>query len=126
MVKEDKNKSNNYIKEQKEIYSKILESGNRRYFFDIKETNLGDYFLSITESKKFFLKSGRQIFKKHKIFLYKDDFKDFKKILCEMIDYVFKKKIKIKKNKEEKEKKKETIKVKEINKKKKKKLIKNK
>ncbi|WGH25252.1 MAG: PUR family DNA/RNA-binding protein [Candidatus Shikimatogenerans bostrichidophilus] len=95
MNKEEKEKynNNNYIKRKnKEIFSKTLIARSRRYFFDTNETNAGDYFLSITESKKLFLNDGRSIFKKHKIFLYKEDFNDFKKILSEMIKFIYDKK----------------------------------
>ncbi|WGH25073.1 MAG: PUR family DNA/RNA-binding protein [Candidatus Shikimatogenerans bostrichidophilus] len=92
----DKNTNNNnnfnLKRKQKEIFSKTLIARSRRYFFDTNETNAGDYFLSITESKKLFLNDGRSIFKKHKIFLYKEDFKDFKKILSEMIKFIYDKK----------------------------------
>ncbi|MDH3004301.1 MAG: PUR family DNA/RNA-binding protein [Candidatus Shikimatogenerans sp. JK-2022] len=93
MNNEEKDINNNYIKrKKKEIFSKTLIARSRRYFFDTNETNAGDYFLSITESKKLFLNDGRSIFKKHKIFLYKEDFKDFKKILSEMIKFIYDKK----------------------------------
>jgi len=39
--------------EQEEIYSKILRAGRRTYFFDVRATKAGDYYLTITESKKF-------------------------------------------------------------------------
>ncbi|MDH3004641.1 MAG: PUR family DNA/RNA-binding protein [Candidatus Shikimatogenerans sp. JK-2022] len=95
MNKEEKEKNSNYTyqpKQKKEIYSKTLIARSRRYFFDTNETNAGDYFLSITESKKLYLNDGRSIFKKHKIFLYKEDFKDFQKILSEMINFIYEKK----------------------------------
>ncbi|WGH26700.1 MAG: PUR family DNA/RNA-binding protein [Candidatus Shikimatogenerans bostrichidophilus] len=107
MEDKDKIKVNNYYnkKEIKEIYSKTLTSGNKRYFFDIRENNNNDYYLSITESKKFFLSDGRPIYRKHKIFLYKEDFKEFKEILSKMINYILKKKEKIKNNKKKEKKK---------------------
>ena len=39
--------------EHKEIFSKIQRAGRRTYFFDVRETKAGDYYLTITESKKF-------------------------------------------------------------------------
>ena len=38
---------------QEEIYSKVLRAGRRTYFFDVRETKVSDYYLTITESKKF-------------------------------------------------------------------------
>ncbi len=75
---------------QEEIYSKVLRAGRRTYFFDIKETKASDYYLTITESKKFTNGDGSFFYKKHKIFLYKEDFVEFKEILGEMFDYVIK------------------------------------
>ena len=36
-----------------DIYSKILRAGRRTYFFDVRSTKAGDYYLTISESKKF-------------------------------------------------------------------------
>ncbi|WGH24707.1 MAG: DUF3276 family protein [Candidatus Shikimatogenerans bostrichidophilus] len=92
------NYTNNYLnfkRKKKEIFSKTLIARSRRYFFDTNETNAGDYFLSITESKKLFLNDGRSIFKKHKIFIYKEDFENFQKILSEVIKFIYDKKGKV-------------------------------
>ncbi|MCB0457182.1 MAG: PUR family DNA/RNA-binding protein [Flavobacteriaceae bacterium] len=74
--------------EQEEIYSKVMRAGRRTYFFDVRETKAGDYYLTITESKKFTNDDGSFNYKKHKIYLYKEDFTDFKDNLDEMIQYV--------------------------------------
>ena len=73
---------------QEEIYSKVLRAGRRTYFFDVRETKASDYYLTITESKKFTNEDGSYYYKKHKIYLYKEDFQDFKAILGEMMDYI--------------------------------------
>jgi len=39
--------------EKEEIFSKVLRAGRRTYFFDVRSTKAGDYYLTITESKKF-------------------------------------------------------------------------
>lgn len=66
-------------------FSKRLKAGKRRtYFFDVRSTKNGDYFLTITESKKKFDDS----FESHKIFLYKEDFKKFMETLTETMDYI--------------------------------------
>ena len=75
---------------QEEIYSKVLRAGRRTYFFDIRETKASDYYLTITESKKFTNDDGTFFYKKHKIYLYKEDFLEFQNILGEMIGYVIK------------------------------------
>ena len=71
-----------------EIYSKVVRAGRRTYFFDVRETKASDYYLTITESKKFTNEDGTFFYKKHKIYLYKEDFSDFKKNLTEIMDYI--------------------------------------
>jgi len=75
---------------QEEIYSKVLRAGRRTYFFDVRETKASDYYLTVTESKKFSNDDGTFFYKKHKIYLYKEDFLEFQDILGEMISYVIK------------------------------------
>lgn len=67
-------------------FSKKLRAGKRRtYFFDVRSTKQGDFFLTITESKKKFDSDGYEM---HKIFLYKEDFKKFMEALNETVDYI--------------------------------------
>ncbi len=73
---------------QEEIHSKVLRAGRRTYFFDVRETKASDYYLTITESKKFSNDDGTFFYKKHKIYLYKEDFSDFKEILSEVMDFI--------------------------------------
>lgn len=74
--------------EQEEIYSKVLRAGRRTYFFDVRATKAGDYYLTITESKKFTNDDGSFHYKKHKIYLYKEDFEEFKANLDEMTEFI--------------------------------------
>ena len=74
--------------EKEEIHSKVMRAGRRTYFFDVRETKAGDYYLTVTESKKFTNDDGSFHYKKHKIYLYKEDFVDFKDNLNEMIQYI--------------------------------------
>ena len=74
--------------EREEIFSKVLRAGRRTYFFDVRSTKAGDYYLTLTESKKFTNEDGSFHYKKHKIYLYKEDFSEFSSILNEMTDYV--------------------------------------
>ncbi len=67
-------------------FSKKLRAGKRRtYFFDVRSTKQGDFFLTITESKKKFEGEG---YDSHKIFLYKEDFKKFLEALNETVNYI--------------------------------------
>ena len=77
-----------FTMEQEEIFSKVMRAGRRTYFFDVRATKAGDFYLTITESKKFTNDDGSFHYKKHKIYLYKEDFSEFKETLNEMIDYV--------------------------------------
>lgn len=78
--------------DNEEIFSKVLRAGRRTYFFDVRATRARDYYLTITESKKFTHDDGSFHYKKHKIYLYKEDFELFKEILSEMTNYVFEEK----------------------------------
>lgn len=78
----------NDLLEKDEIFSKVLRAGRRTYFFDVRSTKAEDYYITITESKKFTEEDGSFHFKKHKIYLYKEDFTAFQDILNEMTSYV--------------------------------------
>ncbi|MGK0296315.1 MAG: hypothetical protein ACI884_002492 [Ulvibacter sp.] len=78
----------NDMLEKEEIFSKVLRAGRRTYFFDVRATKADDYYITITESKKFTEEDGSFHFKKHKIYLYKEDFAAFSEILNEMTSYV--------------------------------------
>ena len=80
--------SENGMMEKDEIFSKVLRAGRRTYFFDVRATKADDYYLTITESKKFTNADGSFHYKKHKIYLYKEDFEGFSEILNEMTDYI--------------------------------------
>jgi len=80
--------SEQYTMEKEEIFSKVMRAGRRTYFFDVRATKAGDYYLTITESKKFTNDDGSYHYKKHKIYLYKEDFSEFKDNLQEMIQYI--------------------------------------
>lgn len=78
----------NDLLENEQIFSKVLRAGRRTYFFDVRATRAEDYYVTITESKKFTEEDGSYHFKKHKIYLYKEDFREFAQILGEMTDFV--------------------------------------
>lgn len=78
--------------DQEEIHSKVLRAGRRTYFFDVRSTKAGDYYLTITESKKFTHDDGTFHYKKHKIYLYKEDFSAFRENVEEMMDFIIEEK----------------------------------
>jgi len=79
-------------KDIEEIFSKSVRSGRRTYFFDVRSTRAGDYYLTVTESKRDFNEDGTPFYKKHKLYLYKEDFTKFKDALNEVSDYIIKEK----------------------------------
>lgn len=76
---------NNY----NDIFAKRVRAGKRTYFFDVRETRKGEYYLTITESKRRFnADNGKFFYEKHKVFVYKEDFEKFTEGLTEVIDYI--------------------------------------
>ena len=75
-----------------EIFSKSVRAGRRTYFFDVRSTRAEDYYMTVTESKRDFNEDGNPFYKKHKIYLYKEDFAKFKEALNEVSDYIIKEK----------------------------------
>lgn len=84
--------SDNEHLEQEEIFSQVLRAGRRTYFFDVRATKAEDYYLTVTESKKFTHDDGSFHYKKHKIYLYKEDFAEFNEMLKAATDYILEEK----------------------------------
>lgn len=59
---------------QSTIASKKIPAGNRTYFFDTKKTINGDFYLTITESKRVVGQDDQSSYQKNRIFVYKEDF----------------------------------------------------
>jgi hypothetical protein len=77
---------------QEEIFSNRLKAGRRTYFFDVKETRGGEYYLTISELSKKTGRDGQPVVLRHKIFLYKEDFDGFTKGLQDTVAFVREKK----------------------------------
>ncbi len=71
-----------------DLFSKSIRAGKRTYFFDVKTTKGNDLYMTITESKRRYADDGRQLYEKHKLFLYKEDFDKFLEGLQETIDRI--------------------------------------
>ncbi len=56
-----------------EIYTTRASSGNRTYFFNVKENRNGDLFLNVVESKK----HGDTGFERHQIVVFEEDLVEF-------------------------------------------------
>ncbi|MEC9209164.1 MAG: DUF3276 family protein [Bacteroidota bacterium] len=74
--------------EMQEIFSKKVRAGRRTYFFDVRSTKAGDYYMTITESIKDVNNEGVPSYRKHKIYLYKEDFNNFKEAFEEISNYI--------------------------------------
>ncbi len=71
---------------EESVFSKRVRAGKRRtYFFDVKKTKGEDYFITITESTR---REDGYGYKRHKIFLYKEDFNRFVASLNEVVTHV--------------------------------------
>ena len=67
------------------VFSKRVRAGKRTYFFDVKATRSAkDYYIVITESKRV----SEEDYEKHKLFLYKEDFRKFIDALTETVGHV--------------------------------------
>ncbi len=75
-------------KEFREIFSEKVSAGRRTYFFDVRSTKAGDYYMTIAESIKDFNDQGKPSYRKHKIQLYKEDFKDFKEAFESLYNFI--------------------------------------
>ena len=78
--------------EKYNLFSKIVRAGRRTYFFDVRSTKAEDYYMTITESIKSFDEESGPSYRKHKIFLYKEDFKNFKSAFEEVSNHIIKEK----------------------------------
>ena len=74
--------------EIQEIFSKKVRAGRRTYFFDVRSTKAEDYYMTITESIKDTNDEGMASYRKHKIYLYKEDFKNFEQAFKEVSQYI--------------------------------------
>jgi hypothetical protein len=72
----------------RDIYSKVVRAGRRTYFFDVKSTRKEEMYLIITERKKHIETNGNISYEKHKIFIYREDFRNFIDTLNEMCDFI--------------------------------------
>jgi hypothetical protein len=73
--------------DREKIYSKRVRAGKRTYFFDVRSTRSSDYYLTITESRRY-QKDGGFVFEKSKMFIYKEDFDKFLEALQETVQHI--------------------------------------
>ena len=73
-------------------FSRKVRAGRRTYFFDVRSTKAGDYYMTLTESVRDFNEDGVPSYRKHKLYLYKEDFKNFQQAFEEVSSYIIKEK----------------------------------
>ena len=74
--------------EMQEIFSKKVRAGRRTYFFDVRSTKAEDYYMTITESIKDVNDEGTPSYRKHKIYVYKEEFNNFKEAFEGVSSYI--------------------------------------
>lgn len=85
---EYKKRRDSFNKDRESKFTQKVLAGKRTYFLDVKSTQKNDLYLTITERKKIFDGRGDSVVRKHKIFLYKEDFDNFTEALQECINFV--------------------------------------
>ncbi|MBP3227723.1 MAG: DUF3276 family protein [Bacteroidaceae bacterium] len=72
------------------LFSRAVKAGRRVYYIDVKSDRNGEYYLSMTESKRVYegTEATPPVLEKHKIFLYREDFEKFGEALKAAFDYV--------------------------------------
>ncbi|MBO4264091.1 MAG: DUF3276 family protein [Bacteroidales bacterium] len=89
MYKEDYDSTGYQDRSSEDVFSKQVRAGKRTYFFDVKATRgEKDFYLTITESRRRNTADGSAAYDKHKIFLYKEDFRKFQQGLSDILEYM--------------------------------------
>lgn len=73
--------------DQEMIYSRKIRAGKRTYFFDVRSTRSNDYYLTITESRRY-QKEGDFVFEKSKLFVYKEDLDKVAEALQDAVNHI--------------------------------------
>lgn len=80
---------NDRSESREDVFSRAVKAGKRTYFFDVKRTRTEQHYITITESKREFDNAqGRFVYKKHKLFLYREDFEKFGDGLKDVISFI--------------------------------------
>ncbi|MFA5467760.1 MAG: DUF3276 family protein [Sphaerochaetaceae bacterium] len=69
-----------------EVFTTKFVSGERTYFFNVKENVYGDLFLNIVESRG--SEGGSERFIRQSIIVYKEDLDDFVKEFQKSLDFI--------------------------------------
>lgn len=86
---EDRQKPRKERVDNEILFSKTVKAGKRVYYIDVKRDRKGEFYISMTESKRL-KEQGDALhpaFEKHKIFLYREDLEKFQTAFNEAADY---------------------------------------
>jgi hypothetical protein len=75
---------------QEELFTDSFRAGKRTYFFDVKATKNDELYITITESKRKLQKSGKYLYEKHHIYLFKEDFEKFAASFNNVVSFIMK------------------------------------
>jgi hypothetical protein len=64
-----------------EIFTRVIRTGDKTFFFDIRKSKTDGHYLVITESIKKEDDDGRPFYKRSKIFVSQEDMKVFRDVL---------------------------------------------
>lgn len=87
---EDRQKSCKERVDNEILFSKTVKAGKRVYYIDVKRDRKGEFYISMTESKRLKEQGGDPLhptFEKHKIFLYREDLEKFQTAFNEAANY---------------------------------------
>ena len=71
------------------LFTRSIKAGKRIYYIDVKEDRRGEFYISLTESKRLkdVAEDAPPVFEKHKIFIYREDAERFIECLKQVADY---------------------------------------
>ena len=70
---------------KEDIFSSTLRAGSRTYFFDVKKSSTGEFYLDIKESRK----RSKGVLERHNIMVFQEDMKHFKNEIVEIYEKFF-------------------------------------
>lgn len=73
------------------LFSKTVKAGKRIYYIDVKRDRKGEFYQSMTESKRLKDVNNNALhptFEKHKIFLYREDLEKFMDALYDAAEFI--------------------------------------
>jgi len=73
---------------QYELFTKVIKAGRKTYFFDIRQSRSEELYLVITESAKKIDEDGNSFYKRHKIFVSREDLLQFREGIDNSLEFL--------------------------------------